>query len=308
MISDHVKHTLESFDVTPRSIKKPPDAKLAEVYIVDDRYVLRSRPLQENTEAHYHVERALLELTARLTGYALPKYLPCRGGEHFFPDGQFFWTLHELIPGHTLGKWFELHTIPSHVDRQVMSTLRKLHEATKGRFDPSSISRMYFLDMIRPAMGEASAFLSRDSLQRIRASFRRVEAFSGLYTSGEACFVHGDFHHGNVLAHDGDVVGFIDLDWCRVGNLFEDLGFTLMMLLRDYETWSAAFRQQRYNDILSFYGFDGDASLLGDYTALYALFDCAVFKSATFDKAVNFYEYQKSFLETLCRTLVKSGG
>ena len=118
--------------------------------------------------------------------------------------------------------------------------------------------------------------------------------------------MHGDFHHGNILTDDEKIVGFIDLDWCRVGSRYEDLGFTLMMLLRDYETWSQEFRRQRYNDILSFYDFDGDASVLGDYMALYALFDCHVFKSATFEKAADFYAYQKSFLETLCRTAVGS--
>ena len=123
--------------------------------------------------------------------------------------------------------------------------------------------------------------------------------------STKACFVHGDFHHGNILAREGTIVGFIDLDWCRVGNAFEDLAFTMMMLMRDYETWSTEFRWQRYHAVLHAYGFSDDASILNDYTALYALFDCHVFKSAAFENAADFYEYQKAFLETLCRTIIK---
>lgn len=305
MTNQKVTCTLECFGVSPRSITKPSDAKLAEVYIVDDRYVLRSRPYLDGTRTRFAAERRLLDSVARLTGYEFPQYLSSGDGEYFFQDGQSLWTLHRLIPGETLGKWFELHTIPPYVDHQVMSTLRKLHTATKGRFKESKVSRTHFLDLIHPALNQASEFLTGDSLQRIHSSFRRVKSFSCIYPAGEACFVHGDFHHGNILAHDGNVTGFIDLDWCRVGNAFEDLGFTLMMLLRDYETWSTEFRPQRYHDVLSYYGFDGESSILNDYTALYALFDCYVFRSATFEKAVNFYAYQKAFLDTLCRTVVK---
>jgi aminoglycoside phosphotransferase len=30
-------------------------------------------------------------------------------------------------------------------------------------------------------------------------------------------------HHGNILAQNGRIVGFIDLDWCRVSSYYEDL-------------------------------------------------------------------------------------
>lgn len=305
MISENITRALEFFGIAPRSVNRPSDAKLAEVYIVDDRYVLRSRPYLHDTQTHYAAERKLLEIVARLTGYAFPQYRSSRDGESFFVDGKSFWTLHRLIPGETLGKWYELHTVPLQVDQQVMCTLRELHKATTGKFDESIVSRTDFLDMIDPALNQASAFLTEDSLQRIHSSFRRVKAYSCVYPSGEACFVHGDFHHGNILVHEGNITGFIDLDWCRVGNLFEDLGFTVMMLLRDYETGSTEFRWQRYHDVLSFYGFNGEASILNDYTALYALFDCHVFRSANFENAMDFYAYQKSFLETLCRTILK---
>ncbi len=76
-----------------------------------------------------------------------------------------------------------------------------------------------------------------------------------------------------------------------------------MMLLRDYENGSHAFRWSRYHEMLDYYGFEGDAVLLNDHLILYALFDCAVFKSAAFDKARAFFEYQKRFLETVCQTL-----
>jgi hypothetical protein len=37
------------------------------------------------------------------------------------------------------------------------------------------------------------------------------------------------------------------------------------------------------------------------------VFDCAVFKSARFKEAKAFFEYQKQFLEAVCRDLTAEG-
>jgi aminoglycoside phosphotransferase (APT) family kinase protein len=158
--------------------------------------------------------------------------------------------------------------------------------------------------LIRPVLEDASAFLTAHAVHRLHVSFQRVNGFSGRYPAGEACFVHGDFHHGNIIVERGNVVGFIDLDWCRAGHPLEDLGFTMMMLLRDYDTWSPTFRRQRYDELLSLYRYNSDLSVLNDYIILYALFDCDCFKNAAFKSAEDFHTYQKSFLETLCRERV----
>ncbi len=305
MMSESLQRALNFFGLQARSIKRPPEAKLASVYLIDDCYVLRSRVLLDNTEKRFAAERKLLEWVAGLTGYQFPDYQPSKLGRYFFVDGGFFWTVHPLIPGQPLGNWYELHMVASHTDRQVMATLRRIHDSTTGHFAETDLSRTFLLEMLQPILKEASTFLSEDLRRRIRSSFRRVRDFSGAYHPKQACFVHGDFHHGNILVDKGEVVGFIDLDWCRVGHALEDLGFTIMMLLRDYKTWSTEFRWQRYEDILQAYGFSEAPFVLNDYIALYALFDCSVFRSATFERAVEFYEYQKAFLKMVCRTIVK---
>jgi aminoglycoside phosphotransferase (APT) family kinase protein len=306
MMNESAQRALNFFGIQARSIKRPLDAKLASVYLIDDRYLLRSRRCLDNTETRFAAERELLEFVASLTVYQFPDYQPSKEGRYFFIDGRSLWTVHQLILGQSLGNWYELHVVPSRVDRQVMAVLRQLHDLTMGRFAETRISRTFFLELLQPVLTEAPLFLTDYSLQRVQSSFRRVKEFSSAYPAKQACFVHGDFHHGNILADKGKVVGFIDLDWCRVGNAFEDLGFMTMMLLRDYKTWSTEFRWQRYHDVLHAYGFNDDASILNDYIALYALFDCGVFKSATFDRAIEFYEYQRAFLETVFRTIVKS--
>ncbi len=296
---------LASFGVSARSVKKPPDAKLAAVYIVDDRYVLRSRPLQGDNESRFTAERNLLEAVAGFTGSRFPEYRTAMNGNPFVIRSGSFWTLHSLIPGVTLGNWYELHAAPPHADREVLTALRRLHDSTRGRFSEASLSRAFFPEMIRSLLGEGSGFLSTHAAQRVEASFLRVEAFSRTYPEEDACFVHGDFHHGNILAMDGKVAGFIDLDWCRAAHPLEDLAFTLMMLLRNYDAWSPAFQRRRYNELISLYGYTGDASILNDYIVLYALFDCDVFKKTSFENAENYYTYQTQFLEILCSALTR---
>lgn len=301
-MNEIVQRALKCFGLPARSIKKPSDAKLASVYIVDDRYVLRSRPCLDNTRTSFDAERELLGLVGDLTGCQFPQYQVSERGEYFFIDGRTFWTLHRLIPGRPLGSWYELHRLPSHVDQQVMTALRRLHDSTKGRFAEHRISRTFLADLVEPVLIEVSAFLNEESLRRIHSAFLRIKEFSRSFPAKEACFVHGDFHHGNILAHEGIIVGYIDLDWCRIGNALEDLGFTMMMLLRDYENWSTQFRWQRYRELLDRYGFDDDPLILNDCIALYALFDCHVFRAATFKNSIDFHAYQMSFLETLCKT------
>lgn len=176
-----------------------------------------------------------------------------------------------------------------------------------GCFEEKIADRTRLLDLVSPAMAEAPDFLSRKALERLQTAFARVESYCGSYPSEAGCFVHGDFHHGNILGQNGRIVGFIDLDWCRVGSFYEDLGFSMMMLLRDYESWSHAFRWPLYQEMLDNYGFNGDAVLLNDHLILYALFDCIVFKSAYFEGAKAFFEYQKRFLETVCWDLTAEG-
>ena len=237
-IGPHIPGILEAFGLDTQRICQPPDAKLAQVYLVEDRYVLRSRPLEPDTPERFAAECVLCDDVAKLTGFCFPQYEPCKTGACYVMEKNCFWTLHRLIPGRPLGGWFELHRIDPSVNRQVLDTLRLLHTKTAGRFDDKFVDRTRLLQLVSPALLQASGFLKSTVLARLETAFDRVARFCGSYASQEGCFVHGDFHHGNILAHAGRIVGFIDLDWCRVSSPYEDLAFTLMMMLRDYENWS----------------------------------------------------------------------
>lgn len=300
MMDPSVLNVLQAFGVAATRINKPSDAMLAQVYLIDDRYVLRSRPWEADTPERFAAECDLCAHVGELSGFRFPEYRRAATGRRFFVDQGCFWTLHRIIPGRPLGSWFELHLIDPAVDRQVLQTLRKLHTVTNGCFDERKIDRLRLLGLVSPSMAEARSFLSPPALERLTLAFARVKRYSASFQAETGCFVHGDFHHGNILAENGSVVGFIDLDWCRAGSFYEDVAFTLMMMMRDYRTWSHAFKWSRYHRILADYGFEGDEVLLMDYMILYALFDCTVFRTSGFENASAFFEYQKQFLEAAC--------
>ena len=173
--------------------------------------------------------------------------------------------------------------------------------------DEKRIDRTHLLESVKTAHAEAPDFLSRNALGRLNAAFDRVKRYCESCTPETVCFVHGDFHHGNILAHNDRITGFIDLDWCRVGSPYEDFAFTLMMLLRDYKNWSPEFRWPMYRELLGAYDFQGNTALLNDFIILYALFDCGVFKHAQFVNAQAFFEYQKQYLEKACTAMLAEG-
>jgi len=300
-MNSQISAILKSFGLKANQIQKPPDAMLAQVFLVDDHYILRSRPYEKDTPARFNAECGLCSQVAALTGFRFPLYERSAAGDRFVVDQGHFWTLHRIIPGRPLGKWFELHRIEPSVSRRVLNALKQLHLMTMGCFDEKVIDRRRLLDLIAPPMAEARDFLSTPALDRLVPAFDRVKQYCGSYSPETSCFVHGDFHHGNILAQNSRIIGFIDLDWCRVGSFYEDFAFSLMMMLRDYKTWSYEFRRPLYRSILDDYGFEGDTELLNDHLILYALFDCTVFKSSTFENANAFFEYQKQFLEAVCK-------
>ena len=302
-MNPHIGKILNGYGLKTPRLSRPADAKLAQVYFVDDLYVLRSRPFETDTTARFEAERHLYGKVAELTGFKFPQYEPYKSGTFFVIEDDCFWTLHKLIPGHPLGSWFDLHRIEPAVNRRVLKALGRLHEVTKGFFDEKTIDRTRLLLLVAPALEKAPDYIGRSALVRLQSAFESVKKFCRSYPPQAGCFVHGDFHHGNILAQGDRISGFIDLDWCRVGSFYEDLAFTMMMLLRDYKNWSPAFRWPLYRGMLDDYGFKGDAALLNDHLILYALFDCAVFQSAHFDEAKAFFDYQKRFLESVCRTL-----
>lgn len=70
---------------------------------------------------------------------------------------------------------------------------------------------------------------------KIRGAIVNVKEHQESILPSEIGFVDSDFHPGNVVYGGTKMVGLIDLDSASSSQHFEDLGFTLMMLCRDFK-------------------------------------------------------------------------
>ena len=113
-MNQRISSILEVFGLNASQIRKPPDAMLAQVYLVEDRYILRSRPFEPTTLARFVAECELCGNVTELTGFRFPKYRQASSGTRYVIEGGNFWTLHKLIPGRPLGSWFKLLTGLTH--------------------------------------------------------------------------------------------------------------------------------------------------------------------------------------------------
>ena len=161
---------------------------------------------------------------------------------------------------------------------------------------------IFFLRDAEEKYKDVKDMLSSDVQKRIKQAMGNVRNASDGFKSNELCFVHGDFHHGNTLVDKkGKIVGFIDLDWCRIGHPLEDLAYTVMMFLRQYTSETIQFNKRHFQKLLKWYNLDQKLlDLFKEYFILYTLYDVYIFKYASNLKNKEFYlNYQLSFLETV---------
>lgn len=120
--------------------------------------------------------------------------------------------------------------------------------------------------------------------------------------AGRCCFVHGDFHHGNIVVDDQrNIIGLIDCDWCRVGHPFEDLGYLVMMCLRKYDSPKFHLDRGHLAQLLGWYGLqESEYSKLFEYLILCALYDVDVLSDVG-EEAQGYLRYQIHLLGELCR-------
>ena len=142
---------------------------------------------------------------------------------------------------------------------------------------------------------------SKSNIKRIKQSLNKV--LNNSLSIKNLCFIHGDWHYGNlILDKDNKVIGVIDLDWCRIGYHLEDLAYTVMMLLRFYDSDQFNFNKKRFSELLDWYGLNkNEIDLFKEYLILYAFYDVCILKDAADLKNQKYYlNYQKSFLDYLC--------
>ncbi len=293
---------LARYDATRHGIctaQKPSHAAIAQVWILDDRWVLRARTLDPGSLHAFQQEQALLERTRTVLQIELPRCVRTKDDALHVCHGDALWTLQAVLPGTIVRPWQTLHRASEQERRRLVQSLRHLHDATRGQLGAPDWG--WLIRDVSSRLGKLHRLISGAAQQRIATALHRVEEASACFGTDDACFVHGDYHWGNLLVDEaGDVTGLLDLDWCRVAHPLEDLAYTAMMLVRDYDAVEP--RLSTLARILGWYGLQArERALFDEYFILYTLFDVHLFRDATeLRDRERFFSYQRTLLERLC--------
>jgi len=305
MTNDELARIAAEFDRRPTSFAPLSGAFSARLFLLDGREILRGRPLAFTSIARLEYETDLLDSARRHTSLELPRYVRTTTGAPGVCADDALWTLHSMIEGRPAGAWTELHVVDESVSRRLVGELRTLHDTTRGML-PEKLFRPFFLpEEVRNLVRELAPYLSPTTVDRCATAVRRIHECAASLRPGHAVFVHGDYHHGNVLVDgNGRVRGAIDLDDARYGHPFDDLGYTVAMMLRDYERFDPSFSLDRYRQMLEWYGeADLPWEFLPEYVIVYTLFDCQLFRNSRSEDAPELFRYQCEFLHELCASV-----
>ena len=305
--TDFLRDTAAAFHVHFVEVDKPKNGALSEVYFLDGKYVLRSRPMFISEE-QLKEEAALLSEVRKCTKLQFPILRKTKKGAYSVEAGGAHWTLYEKIPGSVLGTWTNLPATAPSDRRAVLQILRAMHDATRGRMTQVARPTAY-VERLRKALQKHRTLLSAHAQSRLALALDRAESMASALPKAELCFVHGDIHQGNVVVDEAKKIrGIVDCDDARIGHPFEDAGFTVMMYLRGYESDAFVFHEDWYAPLLQWYGVPAERhSLFADYLLLGALFDIDTFAEGThIDRHAWFLQYQLSMVHDLCSRFLDS--
>lgn len=301
MEEKRIREVAQLFGVECKSINKAEEAVLAEVYLLDNRLILRGRTLNTDTQKNFAREQSLIKMVKSRVNLQFPNPQKALSGKNFVMAHNYFWTLYPKIEGRVICTWYDLKRVDEVSTKTLFLALKNLHEQTRGIFKDG---RGNFLKDVQKRFERVKNLLSKDIVQWVEKTISRVSEIDNGLNPREKCFVHGDFHFGNVLFdEESRVIGALDTDWCRVGSHLEDLAYTVMMLMKFYDSEKFCFNQERFSKLKRWYGLEPkEERNFGDYLILYALFDVDVFNNVQgLQKKEYYFNYQKSVLEDFCR-------
>src|SRR3989338_8957415 len=300
---DHLHAIAAKFGKDFEKIMQPSHAILPTVYILDEKFVLRRGSLSGLEK--FRRWAAVLQEVRSTIPFRTAEFFPSISGDLFVQDGDQYWFLTDYLSGKILSTWQQMGLASDDDTRHVLEALRKLHDETKGITIRDHEHPLSFTDDIRGKHHQTKHLLSAHANQRIDVALQRVETYEKTLKSQDLCFVHGDFHHGNVIVDDQKVIhALIDFDFCRIGHAFEDLGFTVSMCLRTFDADSFHFDDIRFQKLLQWYGLPPpDHSLFAEYVMLASIIDLHSFADGAEYGAMEnreFYlRYQISLLHAL---------
>jgi aminoglycoside phosphotransferase (APT) family kinase protein len=302
-----IDNVLRQYGLRYSDFHRSANAAISNVFIVDNRYVVRSRTLEPGIRKKFAVELERLETVRKHVSLHLPIPIAAGNGERFVIQENQLWTVYAYIPGQVICTWNEFEKATPRQTRALMRALGKWHSQTRGLLDLTDESRYQFVNEMKLILKKLSGIISHKEADRGNTALQRIEKAAGQWEAADTVFVHGDFHHGNLILDDeDDPVGLLDFDWSWIGPAVADVSYTVMMLLRRYDTERFQFPKQTVLQLLDWYGLPEKSFLsFTDYLILYNLHDIHIFRSTPMPKQQYYLAYQQSMSQELCRIFEK---
>lgn len=292
----------EQFGIGVSKFRQVEHAVLSQVYIVDEKYILRSRVFRPGILDRFKNEQNLLKVIRGLTPIKFPELIQTRTGVNYIINGDLLWTMYPLIEGDIWCSWWELEKLTDEQTRMIFVALSDLHTRTTGKLGVIDINVQYdFIEDIQEWLPGSGDIIESYEYKRLHQAIRAVKDFRTRLKEEDLCFIHGDCHPGNIVCRENKIVGFLDTDWARKGSYIEDLAYTLMTFMRNYRH-PFKFREEIYRKFLTWYGLkEKNIKILNEHIILYVFYDFHLFHGAERvpDKD-KMFKFQREFLKDIC--------
>lgn len=217
------------------------------IWIIDidmDKYVLRENKVNISKKQLIFEARFLEELNKRKLPLKVPQIIKTRKGELFLDyEGRPF-TLYRYIEGKKRYEW-NSSDIPEEDIEKAYEILAKLHDAyskisiDRNNEKPDIIAMLdsFYDNLIKISVpkGEYRSFLEENK-PYVAESIRKVKLklISLKYKDLPKYPIQADFHLGNTVWKDNDMVGLIDFDWSQYSTLEWDFCKSCKMICGNF--------------------------------------------------------------------------
>ncbi|MBI5457863.1 aminoglycoside phosphotransferase family protein [Candidatus Kaiserbacteria bacterium] len=296
-----LKKVAGEFGLHVETCEQAKNSVLSQTFIVNETHILRSRKLHDDTLVRFKKEQALVTSVKSLSSLEFPELMPCKSGEAFVIQGNLLWAAYPLIAGDVQCSWWNLENLDDDARKDLYKTLKILHGQTMGKLVSIPGESIFLNDIRRWLIDVPGDTLDTRQCTRLEQALSKVRNFEQNLSEKDLCFIHGDYHPGNIVFRENKVAGLIDLDWSRKGYYMEDLAYTLMTLMRDFRRPIFVFNKDEFDAALQGYGLrSSDMSVFWEYMLLAVFYDLYLMRTLPeLRDKTHLVPFQLSFLDDL---------
>lgn len=202
-------HTNKSFIFKSAPIKSGSDEK---------KYIIRQYAKDQKTPRSLQSINFEINLINLFQSYDIPTPYPVKNksGEFVVQIENYFFSVFEYIDGEKVyGKLKPIHF------EQVGQTMAKIHQITREQNLKTDIiwPEGNFWNHVFKIVQINKNLLSQKDFQLAENLKSHIQNLKSL----PECLIHGDFHFGNLLFKDDELVGLLDFDHYRMGHFIDDI-------------------------------------------------------------------------------------